>query len=484
MNFDPIKEATRIQGEAADPASSVVLRASAGSGKTKVLVDRFLRLCIQDHGLPINPRAILAITFTKKAAVEIQQRLLKEARHLALAKPDELQKYLVKLLRKETIKPVEKANAAALYELILEDLSGLNVGTIHSFCQLILGRFAADAGLDPHFSVLEDNTDLVDEALDLLEEKINVEPDLNKAADWLGKDPSAIRRQLQGGMNESMRLHRWLSTKMPETEGDLILPAWNRSLLLPELLKDLRFFLFPFLPADRGISVLDFLPIMEASLENFLEVGLDQVNEDMGSNLQKSMAGITEKLRATGLPLLDKLRAMIEDFALPDPRGEDSSIRHQQAHSLLDEIAGIVLTKANITKTFSRVKKEGMGEVYNALVVENALGILETYKFINLLEWYHWNEAFLTLLLNLLDITDDLKRRDRVIDFQDLEDMACRLMKDETRALSLMHRLDDNLNHILLDGFSGIRRKTLSREFGLRSASTSKTTGASRPLAP
>ncbi len=453
INLDPVKEATKIQGEASSPDVSVVLRASAGSGKTKVLVDRFLRLCIQDHGLPINPRAILAITFTKKAAVEIQKRLLKEARELALAQPDVLHRKLEKLLGKTDIRPIEKSNAAALYEILLEDLSALNVGTIHSFCQLILGRFAGDAGLDPHFSVLEDNTDLVDEALDLLEEKIESDAQLNIAANWLDKDPAGVRRQLQGGIKESMRLHRWLSAKTPDSSGDLILPAWNRAQVLPLLLQDLRRFLFPFLPADRDISVFDFLPIMLDSLENFLEVGLDQVNSDMGADLQKSMSNVTEKIRTKGLPLLGELKTMIVEFADPDPRGEGHFLRREQAHGLLKQVALLVLTQKNITLSFSRVKKEGMGEIYNAHMVENALGIIETHKFVNLLELYQWNEAFLTLLMSLLDITDDLKRRDRVIDFQDLEDMACRLMKDESRALSLMHRLDDNLNHILLDEF-------------------------------
>ncbi len=451
--IDPILQATKIQREAADPSSSVVLKASAGSGKTKVLVDRFLRLCIQDQGVPINPRSILAITFTKKAAVEIQQRLLKSARKLALAQPDQLHDILVELLGKENPTSAEKINAAALYELILEDLSGLNVGTIHSFCQLILGRFAADAGLDPHFSVLEDNTDLVEEALDQLEEKMDEDELLNEAADWLKNDPAGVRRQLQDGMKESMRLHRWLATKMPEPDGDLILPAWKRSELLPELLLDLRNFLFPGLPSDREISVLEFLPIMHDALERFLSVGLDQVHVEMGADLEKSMLTVTEKLRAKGWPLLEELKAMIDEFSVPDPGYFALSIRSRRATELLQKTASLVLTQKNETKTFSRVKREGLGTIYNGLVVENALGIIETHQLVGLLELYQWNSAFLTLLLSLLDITDDLKRRDRVIDFQDLEDMACRLMMDEGRALSLMHRLDDNLNHILLDEF-------------------------------
>ena len=63
-----------IQQMGADPKRHVVLRASAGSGKTKVLVDRLLRLLID--GAPL--KSVAAMTFTRKAAVEIRRRLTEE----------------------------------------------------------------------------------------------------------------------------------------------------------------------------------------------------------------------------------------------------------------------------------------------------------------------------------------------------------------------------------------------------------------------
>jgi ATP-dependent helicase/nuclease subunit A len=68
---DPIQEANDNQGLAANPAYSVFVTANAGSGKTKVLVDRIARLLLEGS----RPSAFLCITYTKAAAAEMQRRL-------------------------------------------------------------------------------------------------------------------------------------------------------------------------------------------------------------------------------------------------------------------------------------------------------------------------------------------------------------------------------------------------------------------------
>src|SRR5262245_22566046 len=57
---------------AGDRRNDVVLEASEGTGKTRVLVDRYVRLLEQD----VDPRHILAVTFTRKAAAEMRDRIL------------------------------------------------------------------------------------------------------------------------------------------------------------------------------------------------------------------------------------------------------------------------------------------------------------------------------------------------------------------------------------------------------------------------
>jgi ATP-dependent helicase/nuclease subunit A len=66
-------EATLAQVKAADPAISTWLSANAGSGKTRVLTDRVARLLLSD----VRPEHILCLTYTKAAAMEMQNRLFK-----------------------------------------------------------------------------------------------------------------------------------------------------------------------------------------------------------------------------------------------------------------------------------------------------------------------------------------------------------------------------------------------------------------------
>src|ERR687891_119373 len=74
-SVDPLETRdAQARALAIDPTRNIALEASAGTGKTRVLVDRYVGLLMSG----VKPRNILAITFTRKAAAEMRQRILQE----------------------------------------------------------------------------------------------------------------------------------------------------------------------------------------------------------------------------------------------------------------------------------------------------------------------------------------------------------------------------------------------------------------------
>ena len=417
---DAVTRASRIQQEAAGPDRSAAVRASAGSGKTRVLVDRFVRLCVEGEHNDVHPRAILAITFTRKAATEIRERLLERARRLALAADDERRARLGELFAGRAPLPAEEDRAARLYERLLEDPSGLQVGTIHSFCQRILARFATEAGLDPHAGLIEDRDDLLDEALDRLMAETAADPQPAALAAELGNGPASVRPKVRRVFAEQMRVDRWLRRVAAAADTTAV----PRVPLVPILLAELRAVLFGRTDLGDEVTTDDLAPDLALALAAFTGEGLDGVAAQLEAAERKRLAKDLQKLR-------DKA----------GQAGDAAAVR------------AVLLTQADKVRSFTLIRDAELKERFNALVLAAAAPVLAVLRNLDLVKLYRDNRALLTLGLRALDILDELKQRDRVIDFGDLEDMACRLMGDQARALSLLFRLEDSLRHVLVDEF-------------------------------
>ncbi len=135
---------------ASDPGVSAFVEASAGSGKTKLLTDRILRLMLAGA----EPAKIQCLTFTKAAAAEMALRLQARLGRWAVIADDKLEEEL-RELRAPTGKKARDA-ARALFAQILDLPGGMRIGTIHAFCQSLLRRFPLEASITPHFQLVED----------------------------------------------------------------------------------------------------------------------------------------------------------------------------------------------------------------------------------------------------------------------------------------------------------------------------------------
>ncbi len=136
---------------AADPGQSVWVSANAGTGKTRVLIDRIARLLLA--GTP--PRKILCLTFTKAAAAEMANRLGDRLGHWAAIAEADLARALEAIFnRAPTV--AEMTRGRRLFAETIDAPEGLRIRTIHSFCESLLGRFPLEAGVAPHFSVIDE----------------------------------------------------------------------------------------------------------------------------------------------------------------------------------------------------------------------------------------------------------------------------------------------------------------------------------------
>ena len=140
-----------LQRDAADPTASVWVAASAGTGKTKVLTDRVLSLML--GGSP--PTRILCLTFTRAAAAEMANRLHERLSRWAVLPEGELSAELQALLGRLPDQALID-HARRLFATVLDAPGGLGIETIHAFCQSLLRRFPVEAGVPPHFQLLDE----------------------------------------------------------------------------------------------------------------------------------------------------------------------------------------------------------------------------------------------------------------------------------------------------------------------------------------
>lgn len=109
---------------------NVAVTASAGSGKTSVMIDRFIRLVLEKKA---EVKEVLAVTFTRLAAAELKERLAKAIRENLANKQD------VKYLKKQ-----------------LDELPAANISTVHSFCSSVIKRYFYLVGVEANFAIAED----------------------------------------------------------------------------------------------------------------------------------------------------------------------------------------------------------------------------------------------------------------------------------------------------------------------------------------
>lgn len=200
VSVDPLTLPDRAAREfAVDPTRHVVLEASAGTGKTRVLVDRYLNLL----SAGVDPANILAITFTRKAASEMRDRIVRALREAATRSHEQKARWLE----------------------LRDRLGDIAICTIDAFCLSLLREFPLEADLDPCFEVADETElpRLAEEALDrtLRAARHLARRDEEIALLWVRLGESRLRSALHSLLDRRLVAVRALGRFVSQLPADL-----------------------------------------------------------------------------------------------------------------------------------------------------------------------------------------------------------------------------------------------------------------------
>ncbi|MFZ2089747.1 MAG: UvrD-helicase domain-containing protein, partial [Desulfobaccales bacterium] len=396
---------------ALDPQGSFHLEAPAGSGKTAVLLARFLTLLAQINE---SPREILTLTFTRKAAGEFRERAMKYFWSQETPEPNlPPHERLLLDLAGQALGHLDKKNLVHQYLLVPERLP---VNTFHGFCTQLLRAAPHEAGVPLDFQLLESDSEAEwqkQEALEELRRRLNARPQ---------EDP--LRQAL---VHRLVRLNN----------------NW------PRLARELRDLL------SRRDTLKDFLALARGSLEaeDYAALMEERLSRAMAHILRPLAAGLEETELGRRWP--DFLAAYQRDGEFTLPAGPPAA--SPQDLGPWQNLAEVLLTKNGGLR--KKWPKSLVGSHWPEALGELPPDFLARLKECRTLprELFSLQEVDavqdLILLLNAAwEVYQELCRQRRVLDFIALEEAALRLLNAENPG-DLLLRLDWRLRHILVDEF-------------------------------
>lgn len=400
-------DAARFTAIACDPARSVVVEACAGSGKTWLLVARILRLLLAGT----DPAALLAITFTRKAAQEMRERLLHLLQELALASDADAAAILLERGINEQQLPTMLPIARGLYERVLRSPQALSIDTFHSWFARLVQIAPLASGVPHGYGLTESTGELQADAYSRFMQSVN------------DKDNAHVKQAL-------VALYRLV--------GD-----WNTRNLLDAFIGK---------RAEWWAAIQNGEPI-----EWLCELCGDDGEIDARLSLWKdeqiiARIGHIAWLLGQGTSV-NQERATAIETALSGGSGMESFTA--LANEFFD--ANGKSRKNRSTKNLTKALQDNLGddgvtafEQEFETVAEELRKILRRSTEPLVIEL---NRALFTVGVAYLEIYQAVKAEQRLFDFADLEWQAYRLLTNEEHAAYLQSRLDARYQHVLLDEF-------------------------------
>jgi ATP-dependent helicase/nuclease subunit A len=310
---------TPAQKQAIEAKGSVLVSASAGTGKTAVLTEKVSNCIVKEN---IDIKDILVMTFSSAAAEEMKDRIMKKLRELSRDKS------------------LTKSQRHRIYEE-LKDFYTANIQTIHAFCNEIVKTYFYKVGLDPKMNIA-DNFDVnilkmeaVKEVLD--EEYFLMHPDFVVLEEYIdGTDTlENVIIKTHEKMMSFINPFEWLNSavedynigdKLPEHLKEMIIEDFSKALnKYKEALEELEDINDP--KMDKNLS------IMRTDINILNNIIKDLKNDDINALNPESLSDFAQTIRFPSkdntFDLVKELRNEAKDFIVKKYKNTNFDLSEQ-----------------------------------------------------------------------------------------------------------------------------------------------------------
>ncbi len=398
----------KAQRLASDPSASVWVTASAGTGKTKVLTDRTLRLMLDGA----KPDQILCLTFTRAAASVMTNRIRDELGSWATCDEATLKEKLVKLTG-HAPDAATVTRARQMFAEFLDAHGDMRIQTIHSFSQALLRRFPIESGIPPYFDVMDDQT--------VAEELREAQAEVLKQ---IHKDPGSKLAKAVSMVTPEVNEDDFVSlvTELTYRRGQLVSIFEEHGGLEGAIDA-----VYKYLGAPQGVTGRDLN---------------DQLNSDQGLNGKASdIAGLTAaaKILSSG-SAAEQEKAQVIQAWLDHPEKRAGWFQEYQA---------VFLTAEGEARKRLTTKATAAAEDVLRAEADRLIEGVDAIKTVNVAQG---TESLLRMSDAILENYSRKKRSLNLLDYDDLVYHAGLMMKRDDNAVSwVLQKLPGDLKHILVD---------------------------------
>ncbi|TDR29092.1 UvrD-helicase domain-containing protein [Hydromonas duriensis] len=403
---------------ALDPSRSIVVRASAGSGKTWLLTSRIIRLLLEG----VLPHHMLAITFTKKAAQEMRDRVASILQALADEPEAVVLKQLIErgLTEPEALAALPKART--LYNDVLGSGQDIPIFTFHAWFYRLLQAAPMGSGVMRDATLLEDASELRMQAWDDFYKQFNtVDGEILRAhylnlVRELGEEPT--KKLLNEGLAQSTEL-----------------------------------LLFRHVCAREDRTVLEYL-----AQDILLQTGLDVSLGEAGVYQRWSDELANNPAFAVWLNVLahgDEKKQIRSQTLLNISKLADATQKYARMREFLVKGGDRIdaqqnkITKAQVNSLMGVVSEDE----YAAALASLNDGFKKVQHDLADLRAYQLHIDALPCVEALIERYQTIKRRTRQLDFSDIEYQCFELLSHPDTAAYVQVQLDARYKHLLFDEF-------------------------------